>query len=167
MHPLNWQSTGTARLATAAPLLVLAALLLLAAIPAAYAPAWTSTETVHQFTETFVDVNPCTGEPIEVTVTYNGVFHITVGPNGVHGTFTQAGTFTAVPFDASDPTFTGHFAIWGGFNLNPNNEADTFTFELRGVGTDGSVLNFHAVEHFSTNADGIVHSFSRVSPASC
>ncbi len=55
MHPLNRQSTGTARLATTTPLLVLAALLLLAAIPSAYAPASAFTETVHQFTETFVD----------------------------------------------------------------------------------------------------------------
>ncbi len=37
----------------------------------------------------------------------------------MHATFTQTGTFVAVPLtDASLPSYTGKFTIWGGFNAN-------------------------------------------------
>src|SRR5215207_6122662 len=66
------------------------------------AGAVTETQHVHGVTETFQEVNPCTGDPATITITYNGVFHITTAPNGSeHVTGTQTGTFTIVPDDSS------------------------------------------------------------------
>jgi hypothetical protein len=51
----------------------------------------------------------------EITLTYNEVEHITdFGDGRVHETFTQTGTFVAVPVDdPSLPTYTGKVTIWG------------------------------------------------------
>ena len=54
--------------------------------------AVTFTETFHNESESFPDVNSCTGDPGTVTITYNGVVHVTLLPNGTsHFTITQTG----------------------------------------------------------------------------
>ena len=89
--------------------------------------------------ETFVDVVPTTcrgGGPLyTITTTSNLVLHETIFDDGrVHATFTQAGTFMAVPLeDPSLPSFTGRFTVWGGFNQNGNTVNGTFTFNLHGT----------------------------------
>jgi hypothetical protein len=97
------------------------------------AQAETFTVTVKDVTETFPEVNPCTGVPGTVTITYNAVFHFTETKNGVHLTGTTTGVF--------------HFAQWFGENYNPNIDNATFTFNVVGKGSDGSRLNFHVVSH--------------------
>jgi hypothetical protein len=127
--------------------------------------AVSETVTEHGATETFVDVIPCLGDALyEITITYNGVSHITTLPNGtVHVTFTQTGTFEAVPvFDASLPSYSGHFTIWGGFNGNKKNAASTFTFTIKGTGSDGSHIDFHETAHFSVSATGLVVEFDKI-----
>jgi hypothetical protein len=124
------------------------------ASPAA-ARATSYTQTVHNVTEVLPpgpqSVIPCTGAPATITVTYNGVFHINSLPGGEFWmTFTQTGTFTAVPLDSTQPTLTGRFTIWGNFNLNERNQNSTFTFTVRA--SDGTV--FHDTAHFSMNATG-------------
>ena len=79
---------------------------------AAGAGAVSFTQTFKNVTEVSIDVNPCTGAPGMLTITYNGVFHVTELTSGIGaGTFwatgTQTGTFTFAPFDASQPSFTG------------------------------------------------------------
>jgi hypothetical protein len=111
------------------------------------AQAETFTVTVKDVTETFPEVNPCTGVPGTVTITYNAVFHFTETKNGVHLTGTTTGVFTFVPDDPAEPTYTGHFAQWFGENYNPNIDNATFTFNVVGKGSDGSRLNFHVVSH--------------------
>jgi hypothetical protein len=129
------------------------------ASPAA-ARATSYTQTVHDVTEVLVGMTiPCTGEPATITITYNGVFHINSLPGGEYWTtFTQTGTFTAVPLDSTQPTLTGRFTIWGNFNLNERNQNTTFTFTVRA--SDGSV--FHDTAHFTMNANGeITTSFDK------
>ena len=129
------------------------------AVAAAGAVSTTTTE--HGATETFTDVFPCGAEgPYDITITYNEVDHETVGPHSNHFTFTQTGTFVAVPQDPSQPTYTGHFTTWGGFNENAKNVGGTFTFSLHGTGPDGSTITFNSVEHVNISANGVENEFS-------
>ena len=135
-----------------AVLLGVALLLLQAAAVLAVGPAETHTERFKGVTETFTDVNPCTGDPADVTITYQGVFHMTQLASGeLHITGTLTGTFALVPHDSSLPTYTGRFAQWFGENHNRNQAAATFTFSGRGTGSDGSTLKFHAVSHITAD----------------
>ena len=77
----------------------------------------------------------------------------------VHATFTQVGTFVAVPLDPTLPSFTGHFSNWGNFNLNGKTVNGTFTFNVHGTGDDGSTFSFHENDHFNAPPDGTVHEF--------
>lgn len=126
-------------------------------------PVETETITRKNVVESFPELDPCLG-PITVNLTYNDVFHITEfvsGPNAgsVHVTFTQAGEFLLETEDASLPDFSGHFAIWGGFNGNAQNASGTFTFNAVGRAPDGTKVAFHALEHFNVSASGIVNEF--------
>jgi hypothetical protein len=138
------------------------AMMLLIAIPVSAAPATTFTETVQGVTESFIDTLPCGGAPHSITITYNAVFHITTKDDTMHVTGTQAGSFTATPVSGTGPTFTGHFAIWFGANLNDQSANGTFTFNVSGHGSDGS--NFHqgVVAHFNVTPQGTVNEFFKL-----
>lgn len=114
-------------------------------------PAETFTVTFKDVTETFPDVNPCTGEPATIFVTEeNGVLHMTQHPDGhFHLTGTFTGRFTLVPEDPSEPTYTGRFTIWFGENHNERMSNATFTFSAHGKGSDGSALKFSTVAHIT------------------
>ena len=141
---------------------LLAAGLLVVAAPAFAAP---TTETIHEkgLVETFVDVLPnCEGDgPLyDITTTSNLVFHETVFDDGrVHATFTQTGTFVAVPQTTGLPSYTGKFTIWGGFNANGKVVEGTFTFNVRGTGSDGSTFKNHLTDHFNARPNGTVNQF--------
>jgi hypothetical protein len=112
--------------------------------------AQTETERFHKLTQTFDDVVPCTGEEATITTVTNGVIHTTELPNGTfHITGTETGTFTAV---TDTTTYTGRFTVWFGGNSNRRNQANTFTFNLRGTAEDGTVIKSHVVDHFSSSA---------------
>jgi hypothetical protein len=155
-----------ARFRFAALALVALALVALSGGTAAVAAGATSeTTTEHGATETFVDVFPCLGDALyEITLTYNSVEHVTTLPNGtIHATFTEAGTFVAVPAeDETLPSFTGHFTEWFGFNLNRKNEASTVTFTVHATGSDGSAVDFHETAHFSASATGATVEFDKI-----
>lgn len=116
----------------------------------------------HGVTETFVDTTTCSEGPLaEITVTYNSVEKISTTPDGgIHATFTQSGTFTAVPLDGSQSA-SGHFAVWGGFNDNGKTVNGTFTLNIQGTFEDGTRVSFHAVDHFNTTPDGVEFFFSK------
>jgi hypothetical protein len=124
------------------------------------------TETVvrKNVVESFSELDPCLG-PVTINLVYSDVFHITEqvsGPNvgTVHVTFTQAGSFLIETEDPSLPDFSGHFAIWGGFNGNRQNASGTFTFNAVGKAPDGTRVRFQGIEHFNVSASGIENSFS-------
>src|SRR6266571_4832521 len=130
------------------PVGLLAVGLLLVGAPAFAQPP--VTETTHQknLVETFVDVAPTCegGGPLyTITTTSNLVENTTTFDDGrIHATFTQTGTFVAVPLeDPSLPSFTGKFTTWDGFNQNGKVVNGTFIFNIRGTGSDGSTSSNH------------------------
>ena len=144
---------------------VLLTALLVALVGPAYAGTPPTTTTQHQngLVETFVDTIPnCdfSGASYTITTTSNSVEHETLFNDGrLHVTFTSTGTFTAVPLDPALPSYTGKFTIWGGFNDNGNAGSGTFTFNVRGTGSDGSTFSTHFVDHFNQRPDGTVNQF--------
>jgi hypothetical protein len=132
--------------------------------PAFAAPPETETTVQKNLVETFVDIVPTSncveeGPLYTITTTTNLVEHSTVFADGrEHDTFTQTGTFVAVPLeDASLPSYTGKVTIWGGFNANGTTVNGTFTFNLSATGSDGSTINTHEVDHFNVRPDGTVN----------
>jgi hypothetical protein len=121
---------------------------------AAFAQA--ETTTVHvSGTESSPDVNPCTGATGTATQTLRGVEHVTELPNGTsHVTSTVTGSFTFVPDDPSQPTYTGHATFWDGENVNGKAFTTTFTGHVNVRGTDGSRITDHFVAHVTVNPDG-------------
>jgi hypothetical protein len=109
-------------------------------------------------------VNPCTGAPGTLTVTFHNVTHMTTRPTGgASFTSTTNGTFSFVPADSTLPSYTGHFVMWDGAqtqNLGPSGPTGQFTqtgtFSVNGQGSDGSHLVFHEVFHITTLANGTV-----------
>jgi len=144
-----------------------AAMMLVFTAGTATAAPETTTNTAKNLVETFVDVVPTCegGGPLyTIMTTSNLVEHETVFEDGrVHATFTQTGKFIAVPLDdPSLPTYTGSFTAWGGFNQNSDSVVNgTFTFSVRGKGSDGSRFTNSNVEHFNTRPDGSVNEFFR------
>jgi hypothetical protein len=140
-------------------LLAAVAALVLATGPAFAQPPVTETVTEKNVVETFVDVVPgCEGGgPLyTITTTSNRISHITAFDDGrIHATFTDTGTFVATPLeDPSLPSYTGKFTVWGGFNDTGGAVNGTFTFNVRGTGSDGSTFNNHVTDHFNTTPNG-------------
>jgi len=138
--------------------------LLLVGAPAFAQPPVTETTVQKNLVETFVDVVPsCEGDGprYTITTTSNAIEHTTTFDDGrVHATFTQTGTFVAVPLeDPSLPSYTGKFTVWGGFNQNGNTVNGTFTFNLHATGSDGSRVRINFSEHFNVRPDGTVNEF--------
>ena|SRR3990170_825384 len=130
--------------------LLILALSVFAAQPATADPAESMTMTFQDTTETFTDTVPCISPtPIVVTITYNGVIHLTTKNGTTHFTGTMTGTFT---FDTATIDYTGHFAVWFGGNSNARNDFECFNLNIQATGTDGSVVHAAAVGHFNTTA---------------
>lgn len=152
-----------------AAVVVAAALALAATASAANHTTVTETDHIHgAFTEPQFDVNPCTGATITSFDAYgNVVAHVTYfledgQPTEVWATFTETGKVTLT--DANDVTYTGHFTVWGNFNLNERNTNNTVTLTFRASGSDGSSLIAHETQHFAMNANArVTVSFDRLS----
>lgn len=127
------------------------------------------TQTFHNAVQTFAPpdpnaVQPCTGVPGTLTITFNGVAHFTVLTSGVGAgtgwaTFTATGTFAFAGSDGVN--FSGRFTAWDGQNFNLQNFAATAILVIHGTGTDGSSLTFRDVAHFSVSASGMTVSFDK------
>jgi hypothetical protein len=142
-----------------ATLCLLLALLLTGGSSAFAAGATTDTFHEHHGTDvTIGDVNPCSGAVGDTTIIYNAVFHITETSNGsLHITGTFTGKFTFVPYDSSQPTYTGHITNWFGVNANSSGVFETTeTFHLNLRGSDGSHLRFRGVIHMTIRPDGTI-----------
>src|SRR5258708_17899116 len=130
------------------------------------AGAVTFTQNFHNAVQSFPAPNPCTGAPGTVTLTYNGVFHVTALTSG-HGagtdwaTGTMTGDFVLTPDDPAQPSFTGHFTTWFGNSDNLQNGVEHAILVLHGTGSDGSTLQFHEVSHLSISASGMTVFFDK------
>lgn len=127
------------------------------AIPAVAAPPVTETIIRHDVTETIVEFFTCELEDglYEITLNYFSIEKSTVFEDGrAHFTFTQTGTFEAVPLDPSQLDASGHFTVWGGFNLNNSTVNGTFTFNVHGEYEDGTQISTHLVDHFNVTPTG-------------
>ena len=103
-------------------------------------------------TSTNLDVHPCTGVPVELTLVETGLIHFSFFADGtVHITGTLRGTFSAdvLPTDGV-PDATGTFTTWFGGNGLLLEEGgatgkaqSAFTLNGRGVNADGSTFRFH------------------------
>jgi hypothetical protein len=154
--------------AAAASVAVMALLLFtIVTASAAGAGAVSYTQTFHNATDSSPTANPCTAAPGTLTLTYNGVFHVTELTSGQGvGTFwatgTMTGDFVLTPDDvATQPSYSGHFATWFGDNNNLHNGTETSTLSAHGIGSDGSTLRFHEVAHLSASASGLTFFFDK------
>ena len=118
--------------------------------------AVTVTETNHGVVEAFPDFNPCTGDPGTVSAVENQIFHVTTNDTGSWFTGTVEGTFSFTPDDPTKPSYTGHFATWFGTEDNLRSSVDHSTFNVNGIGSDGSHLQFHYNAQATVNANGTV-----------
>ena len=125
--------------------------------------AQTFTQHDHGLTMVIHDVNPCTGAPATITLVVNDVFHGTINKTGSWFTGTIEGTFSLVPDDPAQPSYTGHFAQWFGDENNLRNDVEHSTANIHGVGSDGSRLSFHENAQAAMNANGVITvSFDKV-----
>ena len=89
------------------------------------------------------------------------VFHITINKAGdLWATSTEVGTFTLI--GDNGVTYTGHLEGWFGESLNRSNVVFHNNFNVTARGSDGSTLGFHALMHFSTNANNVVVAFDKL-----
>jgi hypothetical protein len=115
-----------------------------------------STDNFHG-TLSFQDFNPCTGSLLNIDTTTNMVEHITYFPDGdeVWSTFTEEDKVVATD-PATGVVYTGHATFWGNFNVNERNSNATFTGSITLRGSDGSVVMYREVDHFTLAANGQV-----------
>ena len=110
------------------------------------------------FTFSMGVLNPCTGNPISLTLHTESVLHMTYftapGANEFWITGTDADTFTTSPDPVTGVTFSGHGADWFGGAFNQNNTTMGSTFNLQGIGTDGSHLSAHFVMRITVASFG-------------
>jgi hypothetical protein len=135
----------------------LLALLVALLTPVAASAQATTTTTHFSDTVSSPDVNPCTGAPGTFTESFKGVTHVTELANGsFHETTTVVETFSFVPDDPSQPTYTGRATFWDGENFSTKTITATFTGHVTAKGTDGSRITQHFLAHVTINPDGTV-----------
>ena len=101
--------------------------------------------------------NPCSGVDGTLTLVYNDIFHGTINKTGSWFTGTLTGTFSFVPVDPSQPSYTGRFTNWFGDEDNLRNEVEHSTLNVHhGVGSDGSILRVHDNAQVTMNANGVI-----------
>ena len=140
------------------PLAVLA-LMAVSALPASADGAFTATQNLHGAMPPMPVGAACGAPAGTVFGTGNAVFHITVNAAGdTWITTTQEENFTFVP-DVGTLTASGHFAVWFGVSLNNQNSVQHDVINVQGTFSDGTPLQFNAVDHLSVSADGQVNLF--------
>ena len=145
-----------------------AAALMSAVAASAGSPPGTMTFTQHGQNDVLFSnpsTNPCTGEPGTITaIATNDVFHVTAftapGRDEFWVTGTAEGTITLTPDDPTGVSASGHFVSWFGESSNNKNDVQHDTFNAILIGSDGSHVGIHMVDHLSISASGKVNMFS-------
>jgi hypothetical protein len=127
----------------------------------------TSTHIFTDITQTFRFAKTCTGALETVTISFSGVLQVTYLGSGPHaGTFRVSGTETGmgqlIPADPALPSYTGHFTIRFDTNTTADTGTATTNLNIHAVGSDGSLLYVHLVEHTTITATGVVVSFDHL-----
>jgi hypothetical protein len=137
---------------------VLLGLLLALNSPTAASARAETTTTHFSDTASSPDANPCNGAPGTSTDTVRGVTHLTELADGsFHQTTTVTDTFSFVPNDPSQPSYTGKSTFRTGANLSSqNNFTSTITLNAHAEGSDGSRVTFHVVGHVTLHPDGTI-----------
>ena len=114
----------------------------------------TMTENFHG-TTSFQDFNPCTGDLLNISTVSNIVNHVTYFPDGdeVWATFTEEDKVVATD-PVTGVVYTGHATFWGNFNVNERNSNSTFTGLITVRGSDGSVVKYNEVTHYTYTGNG-------------
>lgn len=138
----------------------LGGLLSIAGSVAAYAGSpGTVTITQHfDLTSTSPATNPCTGNSVSMTLSSESVQHVTFftapGANEVWFTQTNVDQFTTSPDPVTGVTYSGQGADWFGASFNRNNMTFGATFNLHGVGSDGTHVSVHLVTRYTVASFG-------------
>jgi len=161
------------RIAVSAAAVAVVALCAATAAFAGSGGAGTQTFTQHGTNDVIIDnptgTNACTGDSGHLlAVSAHDVFHATQQADGTFWvTGTAEGTVTFTADNPSNPSASGHFALWFGESSNDRNDVqhDTGNFNL--TGTDGSHIVLHMADHLSTNAQGVVTAQFFVKSVTC
>jgi len=141
-------------------------------VSAPASPPVTFTET-EKFTETFQEVVPCRDDLglYTITVTVQGVFHVTAAGIEEDGDFHSAlplrddgnrdGRCCAERRDG--PDVHGRFVNRMVETELITHSTGTLTFSVRAMGSDGSRISFHLVSHYTINALGVEFGFEKLS----
>lgn len=114
----------------------------------------TCTMNTHDATMPIGPVPPCVLAGSGTATGVNSIFHITVNGAGdlwFTGTITAAFTFTT---GTPPVTYTGHFTIWFGTEINNQNGVQNSTFNAQGRAPDGSTIDLHMSIGFGVSASG-------------
>lgn len=108
--------------------------------------------------------DPCNGAPGTFTMLpRNSVFHVNTNKDGdIWVTGTNNGTATFAPDLSTDPSGSGQWTEWFGFNMNNRNNNWTSTFDVVMHMSDGGLVTQHEVTHFGLSASGITVTFDHV-----
>jgi len=74
-------------------------------------------------------------------------------PDNVWATFTETGKTS---FTDGTLNYSGHFTVWGNFNLNERNTNNTFTLTVKMSAPGGPTITGHEVMHFAMSATGAI-----------
>jgi len=142
------------------------ALLVVVTISAA---AITETITFHNQSLTFPDVDFCGSGDVMVTITYNGVMHITEftadDPNAgsFHGRLKMNGTVFVVDGGGNVVNTDRFVKTIFHTNVNHQNLIDRFNFIVNGVRADGGRHRYHLNGHVNLSASGNQMTFTKLS----
>jgi hypothetical protein len=115
------------------------------------------------------DVDLCTGDPVTLKITYDGVLHTTEftedGPNAgtFHGRLKMNGTVTAVDGDGNTVSVDRFVKTIFHTNVNNQNVTDRFNFIINGSRADGGRHRYHLIYHFNLSASGNPVEFTKLS----
>ena len=147
---------------------LLAAGLLLIGAPAYAQPPVTETIIEKNVVFTFVmplPIDDCLDGPLyTITLTTTRVTHSTTFADGrIHARIAWTGSFVAVPLaDPGLPTYTGTLTLANGtFEQQGQVVTTTFTYTLRGSGSDGSRFKTHLPMHLNVPPAAAVNEFFR------
>jgi hypothetical protein len=137
----------------------IAGLALLATSSALADPPEVETDVQKDVTITFENSEDrCTGEPGTTTLTFNIVFHTTEqGPGVFHQNQALTGTFTFVPDDPSEPSYSGHFVSVGSIQATPPGAGFVRTFTSTEIAkTEDGLQRWQFKAHFTRLPSGEV-----------